>query len=142
MGGDIRLANAMLGYPYPLSARVVHGNRMGRNLGFPTANLQVENPYKLIPGVGVYAVCVVVDGRKFGGMCNIGYRPTFDQKELVTEVNIFNFEGDIYGASIEVRFVERLREEVRFETKEALMQQLRQDKKQAGEILLDKCNTE
>ncbi|MCC5933063.1 MAG: bifunctional riboflavin kinase/FAD synthetase [Candidatus Cyclonatronum sp.] len=127
--GDVRLARTMLGRPYPLSGMVVHGDKKGRILGFPTANLKIEETRKVIPQKGVYAVEVLLDDQVYKGMLNIGVRPTVTSSaELRIEVNIFGFTSDIYGRQLRVRFYDKIREEKKFEGLDALRAQLHQDK--------------
>ena len=110
---------------------VVAGNRLGRTIGFPTANMQLYEPLKLVPGNGVYYVRVEALGRTMYGMCNIGCKPTVGQGNARTiETNIFDFDEDIYGLDIKISFIRRIREEVRFESLEALRRQLENDKRQ------------
>jgi riboflavin kinase/FMN adenylyltransferase len=109
---------------------------MGRQLGFPTANLRISNPLKLIPAIGVYAVTVVIQNRTFNGMLNIGYRPTLtDDLMLTSEVHVLDFSEDIYGESIQVHFIDRLRDEKRFAGKDELIQQLQEDRFQVAQLL-------
>ena len=127
--GDVQAAADMLGYEYSLHGVVVAGNRLGRTIGFPTANMQMYEPLKLVPGNGVYFVKVETVGRKFHGMCNIGCRPTVGQGNARTiETNIFGFDEDIYGLDLEVTFVKKIRDEVKFESLDALRRQLEQDR--------------
>ncbi len=134
--GDIKTANSYLGYPYSFQGEVVQGNQMGRQLGFPTANLRISHALKLIPAIGVYAVTVVVRDRIYKGMLNIGYRPTLTQDLILTcEVNILDFSEDIYGETIQVRFMERLRDEKRFAGKDELIRQLQEDRFQVTQML-------
>ena len=127
--GDVQEAEAMLGYPYALHGVVVAGNRLGRTIGFPTANMQLYEPLKLVPGNGVYFVQVETLGRTMYGMCNIGCKPTVGQTNARTiETHIFDFDEDIYGLDIRITFISRIREEVKFESLEALRQQLEKDK--------------
>jgi riboflavin kinase/FMN adenylyltransferase len=128
-------ANRMLGQAYRITAIVVDGNKKGRTLGFPTANLRIDHPYKLIPVGGVYAVRVLVDGKTYDGMCNIGVRPTFGGNFTVTEVNIFNFDDDLYGKYITVCFEVKLRDERRFDSVEELVRQLHTDRQEAAMVL-------
>ena len=119
----------MLGYLYTLSGVVVAGNRMGRTIGFPTANMQLYEPLKLIPGNGVYAVEVEVPGGVYRGMCNIGVRPTVGANNgLTIETNIFDFDEDIYGLDIRIAFRRRIRAEQRFASLEELKDQLQKDR--------------
>ncbi len=133
--GDVEQAANLLGRSYRLNGIVIHGDKRGRKIGYPTANLKAEHPNKVIPKNGVYAVKVRVGEEWFGGMMNIGHRPTFDKIELRLEVNIFNFDEDIYGQTIQIRFIERLRDEVKFSGVEELIDQLGSDKKVALQVL-------
>ena len=133
--GNIEMANKLLGYEYSIKGMVVHGNGIGRTIGYPTANIEAGNEYKLIAANGVYACRVEYNGELYGGMANIGYRPTINQSELTIEVNIFDFDMDIYDKTITIFFVDRLRSEVKFDSLEALKNQLAQDKKNALAIM-------
>ncbi|MDX5420354.1 MAG: bifunctional riboflavin kinase/FAD synthetase, partial [Hymenobacteraceae bacterium] len=133
--GDIPTANRYLGHTYSLTSTVVEGNKLGRTIGFPTANLALPAPHKLIPGHGVYAVWVKHGGQRLPGMMNIGVRPTVDGAHLTLEVHLINFEGNLYGQSLTVEFVEMLRQEKKFEGLEALKTQLAKDKEAALRIL-------
>ena len=127
--GDIKEASKMLGYDYSMHGVVVSGNRLGRTIGFPTANMQLYEPLKLVPGNGVYFVKVNVLDRVFYGMCNIGLRPTVGAGNARTiETNIFGFDEDIYGLDIEITFVSRIREERKFDSLEELKHQLEADR--------------
>jgi riboflavin kinase/FMN adenylyltransferase len=127
--GDVKAASAMLGYDYTLYGVVVAGNRLGRTIGFPTANMQMYEPLKLVPGNGVYFVKVETLGRQFYGMCNVGCRPTVSSSNHRTiETHIFDFDEDIYGLDIKVTFVEKIRDEIKFDSLEALRNQLTLDK--------------
>jgi len=136
--GNIPAANKFLGYKYQMSGVVIHGNQIGRKLGFPTANMDVKDKYrhKLMPA-GVYLVEVILGVEKFYGMANIGYRPTIrmNKHELTAEVNIFKFNRDIYGKKITMCFLEKLREEQKFEGLEKLKEQLRKDRDAACELM-------
>lgn len=136
--GDIEAANWMLGYCYGLRGVVVAGNRMGRTIGFPTANLKLYEPLKLLPGGGVYTVNVEVIGGKYKGMCNIGTRPTVGGNVRTIETNIFDFDEDIYGLPLNLQFVKRLRNEVCFPSLEALKHQLEKDREAAKASFEDK----
>ena len=130
-GGEIREATRMLGYRYRLHGVVVEGNRIGRTLGFPTANMQLYEPLKLVPGRGVYLVGVETLGRRYMGMCNIGCRPTVKENGATTiETHIFDFDEDIYGLDIKVEFHSKIRDEVRFPDMSALRARLALDKEQ------------
>lgn len=126
-GGDVASANEMLGYAYGLYGVVVAGNRMGRTIGFPTANIQLYEPLKLVPGNGVYAVEVEVMGRKYLGMTNIGKRPTVGGTTRTIETHILDFSEDIYGLPMRIRFLRRIRDERKFPSLEALRAQLLED---------------
>ena len=128
--GRVRDASDMLGYRYGLHGVVVSGNRLGRTIGFPTANMQLYEPLKLIPAVGVYAVEVETLGKKYLGMSNIGVRPTVGTGNALTvETNIFDFDEHIYGLDITIRFIRRIREEKRFPSLAELKAQLLEDKR-------------
>lgn len=135
--GEADMAAMCLGYHYTLAGTVAQGYHEGRKLGFPTANIKPADSLKLIPEGGVYAVRVRLDGStiQLDGMMNIGTRPTFNGTETSLEVNIFDFDGDIYGHDIEVAFYDRLREERRFTSVNKLAEQLQHDKEEAMEIL-------
>ena len=127
--GDVEGASAMLGYNYSLHGVVVAGNRLGRTIGFPTANMQLYEPLKLVPGNGVYFVKVHTLEKEYFGMCNIGCRPTVGTGNTRTiETHIFDFDEDIYGLDLEVTFVSRIREEVRFGSLDELRVQLEKDR--------------
>jgi riboflavin kinase/FMN adenylyltransferase len=126
--GAIDVANKYLGYRYSITGTVVHGNMLGRKLGFPTANIALSDRYKLITANGVYACYVLVDEKWYEGMSNIGFRPTIEKSPLTVEVHIFNFDEDIYGKTITIAFVQRIRDEIKFSDFEQLKRQLTQDK--------------
>ena len=127
--GDIRTATKFLGYHYYLEGTVVDGYKVGRKIGFPTANLRVDFPNKLIPSIGVYAVYVYVNGEKHKGMLNIGYRPTINNgTDLSIEVHILDFQGDIYHQKMRIEFIEFLRPEEKFNSVDELVLQMRKDK--------------
>ena len=129
--GDVAAVAEALGYAYTISGRVAHGEHVGTQMGFPTANLVPDCATQLLPAPGVYAVRVGTHG----GMMNIGTRPTFDGHQQTLEVNIFDFDDDLYGREISVSFVQRLRDEKYFDSPEALIHQLRIDSQQAKHIL-------
>ena len=134
--GDVKRAAEMLGYDYSMHGVVVAGNKLGRTIGFPTANMQLYEPLKLVPGNGVYFVKVNVLDRELYGMCNIGYRPTVGAGNARTiETNIFDFDEDIYGLDIDITFVARIREERKFDSMEELKAQLELDRKECLVIL-------
>jgi len=128
--GDLDTATAYLGYSYFFSGKVILGNQLGRTIGYPTANLLVENDQKLIPANGVYAVKVNIEGREelFKGMMNIGIRPTVNGTNRVIEVNIFDFDEMIYGSTLKITLVKYLRSEVKFNGLDELKAQLARDK--------------
>lgn len=127
--GDVITANKFLGYTFFLSGKVVKGKQLGRQIGYPTANVQVSNQDKLIPKIGVYAVNVWHDGIKYKGMLNVGVNPTTDRDNIIkVEVNIFDFDKAIYGDLIKVEFVKRIRDEEKFANLEELKQALANDK--------------
>ena len=134
--GDISTANEMLGHLYSLEGRVIPGHRLGRKLGFPTANLDV-NFYKLLP-LGVYAVRVRVGHNWYKGVCNIGYRPTVNTISApipLTEVHLLDFNKSIYGRRLEVIFISKIRGEEKFVDLDALKKQLARDKSAAHELV-------
>ena len=127
--GDVSQAASMLGYDYSLYGVVVAGNRLGRTIGFPTANMQLYEPLKLVPGNGVYFVKVETLGKDYFGMCNIGCRPTVGEGNARTiETNIFDFDEDIYGLDMKITFVRKIRDEVKFDSLDALRGQLEKDR--------------
>jgi riboflavin kinase/FMN adenylyltransferase len=134
--GGIERANALLGYEYTLKGVVVPGCGKGRQIGFRTANMSLYDPLKLIPYNGVYAVWATVEGKTYKGVCNIGYRPTTDDgRGLTVETHLLDFDEDIYGLDLTVRFVEFIRDEQRFGSMELLREQLFKDAAEANEIL-------
>ncbi|MCX6250299.1 MAG: hypothetical protein NTX61_06060 [Bacteroidetes bacterium] len=133
--GKIKEANGFLGNAYSLRGIVVKGQQLGRVLGYPTANLNLHEESRLFLANGVYAVNITIDGKEYGGMANIGIRPTLDQHELTVEVNIFSFDGDIYGKEILLHFIERIRDEKKFGNLEELKDQLSRDKEHITELL-------
>ena len=136
LGGDVALASEMLGCDYTLEGVVVAGNHLGRTLGFPTANLQLREPLKLVPGNGAYLVGVETLGQEFYGMCNIGVKPTVSSGESRTiETNIFSFDEDIYGLDLKLTFRRFIREERKFSGKEELVLQLQKDRRTCLEML-------
>ncbi|MCP9751382.1 bifunctional riboflavin kinase/FAD synthetase [Ferruginibacter sp. HRS2-29] len=136
--GDITAASAYLGYDYFFTGTVIEGNKLGRTIGYPTANLQIQDEQKLIPANGVYAVDVLLDPSKgdkavlLKGMMNIGVRPTVDGTKRVIEVNIFDFDEMIYGRELKITIRKRLRNEIKFNGLEELKTQLAKDKEAAG----------
>ena len=126
--GDVLQANEMLGYGYSLTGVVVAGNRLGRTIGFPTANMKLYEPLKLVPGRGVYVVEVQVLGKTWRGMTNIGLRPTVGGTFTTIETHILDFDEDIYGLPLRITFLKRLRDEVHFPSLDALKEQLAKDR--------------
>jgi riboflavin kinase/FMN adenylyltransferase len=140
--GDVKKARFMLGSPYFVQGVVKKGNQIGRTIGFPTANMQLYEPLKLVPGNGVYFVKVNVLGRSLYGMCNIGCRPTVGAGNARTiETNIFGFDEDIYGLDMEVTFMARIRQERKFGSMEELKAQLEQDRDTCLLILSDSLSS-
>jgi riboflavin kinase/FMN adenylyltransferase len=133
--GDLETANKNLGYTYSVKARVVEGNKLGRELGYPTANLQVKNKYKLIPADGIYAVYVEFEEHTYKGMMSIGMNPTIENKGRSMEVNIFDFDKDIYNKELKVSFCKKIRNEEKFDGLEELKKQLAKDKETVLSIL-------
>jgi len=128
MNGEVALAAKYLGYYFSLQGPVVKGDKIGRTIGYPTANIFVEETYKLIPSDGIYAVTIEMGGETFRGMAYIGQRPTINGMTRNIEVNIFNFNREIYGQEVKMNFMEFLRHDVKFTGLEALMEQLGRDK--------------
>ncbi|MBA3900942.1 MAG: bifunctional riboflavin kinase/FAD synthetase [Bacteroidetes bacterium] len=132
--GDIKTANNYLGHPYSLRGTVVEGKKIGRDLGYPTANIQIQEDYKLIPEVGVYAVDVIYNEERQKGMLSIGFNPTLGNNPLSIEVNIFNFNKDIYGQKLIILFKGRMRDELKFENLAQLKEQLDKDQELAKSL--------
>ena len=134
--GKVEEAAHMLGRNYSFSGRVVHGNKLGRTLGYATANLEPEEREQIIPAMGIYAIQAMHNGTRYNGMMSIGYNPTVtDKKELKIEANLFDFDKDIYGETLEIFFVKKLRDEQKFESLEALKAQLHKDKEDTLNLL-------
>lgn len=136
--GNVKSANRLLGYTYSIKGEVVRGNMIGRTIGFPTANLELPKEYRLINNAGVYACLVNLEGKEYKAMANIGRRPTIGDRakdDFIIEVNIFDFNADIYGKQIRVRFIDRIRSEVKFNGLDELKAQLNRDKDSAMKIL-------
>ncbi len=131
INGNIETANEFLGYPYFISGTVVQGKQLGRTINFPTANIEVNESYKLIPANGVYVVSSVIDGKIVQGMMNIGTRPTVDGTNTTIEVHFHDFDGNLYGNNLTISIYHRLRDEVKFESFDALKLQLEKDKQQS-----------
>lgn len=137
LDGDVNEANALIGRPYTLKGEVMHGSKKGKELGYPTANIHVEAQYKLIPSNGVYAVKIYHDDREYTGMLNIGDNPTFADKNWSIEVHIFEFDKNIYNQTVEIAFIQRMRDEMKFSSVDELIQQMKEDEVNAKEILKD-----
>lgn len=133
--GDLTTANDLLGKPYSVSGRVVKGDKLGRLMGFPTANLELDSMHKLVPSDGIYAVTVSYSHQVYGGMLYIGYRPTVGGKRKSIEVNIFDFDKEIYGDTLVVNFHQLIRGDSTFKDLEELKAQLVKDKEQSLSIL-------
>jgi len=133
LAGEVRLAASLLGRPYKLGGRVISGNRRGVLLGFPTANISPDK--ELIPARGVYAVDVLLEGIHRQGALSIGINPTFSDKKRSVEVYILDFNGAIYGKTLDLLFIERLRDEIRFTSPEELIAQVDRDIARVREIL-------
>ncbi|RXJ52577.1 bifunctional riboflavin kinase/FAD synthetase [Gelidibacter gilvus] len=133
--GDIKTANSFLGYQYYINGTVVRGKGFGKKMEFPTANINVPDAYKLIPKNGVYVVSSMHDGKIIYGMMNIGVNPTFDANKKTIEAHFFDFDQNLYDQNLKIIFLDRLRDEHKFESVEALIAQLRQDQKNAQQII-------
>jgi riboflavin kinase/FMN adenylyltransferase len=133
--GDMMTANMYLGYNYMLTGSIIRGKGLGRKLDFPTANLSIPEEYKLIPKNGVYVVSSAMDDKTVFGMMNIGYNPTVEGKEKSIEINFFNFDRDLYGKRIQVDVIERIRDEQKFSSIEALKAQLKKDRETSLSII-------
>ena len=125
--GNMVLANSMLGAPYSVSGKVVHGRHVGSGLGFPTANIAVDDPNKLLPATGVYAMNALVGGRRYAAMANLGAQPTFHTSAPALEVHIIDFSSDIYGQRVTVEFLDKIRDIQTFDSPQALVEQLKDD---------------
>jgi riboflavin kinase/FMN adenylyltransferase len=126
--GEINLANEYLGYAYFLSGTVVKGKQLGRTIGFPTANIELEEAYKLVPKNGVYVVAAEIDEKTVYGMMNIGFNPTVQEKNRTIEVHFFDFDSNIYNRHIRVAILQRIRSEEKFGSVELLTNQLKKDR--------------
>lgn len=125
--GDVATANAYLGYSYMLSGKIIKGKGLGRQLGFPTANLRIKETYKLIPKNGAYVIKSHLKGREVYGMMNIGYNPTVDGEKQSIEIHFLDFEEDLYNQNLQVNILEWIREEQKFNTLDELKEQLHKD---------------
>jgi len=136
--GNIKSANRLLGYTYSITAEVVVGNKIGRTMGFPTANLELPREYMLINCGGVFACLVDYEGKRYKAMANIGHRPTIGDRtkdQPIIEVNLFDFDGDLYGKPIRVSFIDRIRDEEKFDSLDELKAQLEQDRDNIYKLL-------
>ncbi|MBK7852401.1 MAG: bifunctional riboflavin kinase/FAD synthetase [Bacteroidetes bacterium] len=133
--GDVEAANKLLGHDFTLRGEVIKGDRIGTSLGFPTANIKIRESYKLIPEDGIYAVMVEVDGELHKGMLYLGTRPTVDGKKHTSEVNILDFNRDIYGKTITVFLKTRIRGDMHFENLEQLKEKMKEDLQNATKLL-------
>ncbi len=136
--GNVKSANRLLGYPYAVTSKVVKGNEIGRTIGFPTANLELAKEYMLFGRGGVFAALVEYEGRTYKAMANIGHRPTIGDRaegDMLIEVNLFDFDGDLYGKEITVRFLDRIRDEIKFGSLQELKAQLEQDREKAYALM-------
>lgn len=129
--GDIQTANEFLGYPYMLTGKVVKGRQLGRTIGFPTANIAIPENYKLIPARGVYVATAIVDGTAVKGMMNIGTNPTVGGMEQSIEINLFDFDADLYGKQLQLNLLHRLRDEEKFDSIDILKEKLKEDRQQS-----------
>ena len=127
LDGQVALANQYLGYDYFLSGTVIHGKKLGRTIGYPTANIQISEEYKLVPKIGVYIVKSIIDQKTVYGMMSIGTNPTVNGSQLSTEVYFFDFDADLYGQNIEVSLLHYIREEEKFGSIDLLKQALAND---------------
>jgi riboflavin kinase/FMN adenylyltransferase len=140
MKGDIETANKHLGYLYNITGKVIHGNMLGRTIGFPTLNLAFSDNQKLAIANGVYACLVLINGKWHKGMGNIGYRPTISDNRHAIEIHVFDVDEDLYDKVITIAFVKRLRSEIKFSDIEQLKQQLTKDKTVAQQLFNEKGN--
>ncbi len=129
--GQVVKAAKLLGRPYSIQGKVIHGSGRGRQLGFPTANLKVNDPQKMIPSSGIYLTTVDIDDRRYFGLCNVGTRKTFNEFKQIIEVYIMNLNNvDLYGSEIRINFLEWIRDEIKFDTVEELIDQMKSDEKE------------
>jgi len=134
--GDVKTVSSILGRHYSIDGNVIEGKKLGKKLGYPTANIEISSEYKLIPKIGVYAVEVINNEKKYFGMMSIGKNPTVtDDETIKLEVNIFDFTEDIYGKKIRVNFIEYIRDEKKFDSLEELVKQLDLDKESTYKII-------
>ena len=133
--GDISKAKEYLGYDVTLSGRIVHGKSIGRTIGFPTANVEVSEEYKLLPKNGVYLIQSIINKKQVFGMMNIGVKPTLIESSKTIEINFFDFEGDLYDRNIRVNIKQFIRDEIKFESLELLKSQIQKDKINCNSII-------
>ena len=133
--GEIKKANQFLGRPFSLNGLVVEGDKIGREMGYPTANLEIEEDYKLKPQNGVYLVQSSLDGKKYFGMMNVGKRPTISGKKTRIETYFFDFKGNLYGKKIRINLLEKIRDEQKFDSLDALKNQLNTDQKSCQKLI-------
>jgi len=140
IAGEVERANELLGYPYFIEGKIVGGRQIGRVIGYPTANISVDDPRKLVPADGVYAVEVIIWEQKFAGMMNIGFRPTINHsgEGKSMEVHIMDFEGNVYNHDIQIRFIRKLRDEMHFSSLDELKKQLKTDEAAVRQIFGNK----
>ncbi|MCL1864231.1 MAG: bifunctional riboflavin kinase/FAD synthetase [Spirochaetes bacterium] len=137
--GNMDIAAMLLGMRYSLTGKVVKGAGRGKGLGFPTANVLPDNSDKIVPNNGVYAASIMFsDNSVYYGMLNIGYKPTFDDKTRTIEINIFDFNRDIYGETVAIEFFQRIRDEVKFDSIDSLIKQIKSDEVQIRKIFSEK----
>lgn len=133
--GDIKTANKFLGYEYSIQGKVIKGKGLGKGLGYPTANIQIDDKHKLIPADGIYAATVQYNEKIFGGMMSIGFNPTIGGDKKSIEINIFDFEREIYNENIRIFFKQKIRDEKKFENMEVLKKAIDGDKEKTLKIL-------
>jgi riboflavin kinase / FMN adenylyltransferase len=133
--GKIEKANNYLGYNYMITGKVVKGKNLGQKIGFPTANIQVQEPYKLLPKTGAYVVKSQIENKTIFGMMNIGYRPTVSGEKQTIEIHFFDFNKDLYGIDIQIDVLAYLRDEQKFDSVKLLTNQLQEDKQNSVEII-------
>lgn len=134
--GEMERVNHLLTYPFQIKGHIVHGHEIGHTLGFPTANIHVDEVFKVIPAIGVYAVWVDVQGKRYKGMLYIGNRPTLDNGDDISlEVHILDFSDDIYNNQLVVSFIQYVREDIKFNSLDKLKQQLKQDRATVDKLL-------
>lgn len=139
--GNVKSANRLLGYVYSVSGKVIRGNEIGRTIGFPTANLELAKEYMIFNRGGVFACLVDYNGLPYKAMANIGHRPTIGDRaegDLLIEVNLFDFDSNLYGQEIRVSFIDRIRDEYKFDSLQELKAQLEQDREKAERLLCDR----